>query len=206
MFLSISIIALGWWHTRTTINSYSFYISKLLTMLLIIMLAFNYQSDERSSAHTWILLGLILSFVADLLLMLRKEYLVAGLATFFIAHLFYIIGFAHDPLILKLVDGLLLLLFSNIIFGLVWTRLGKLRLPVLCYSLVVIAMAWLTMAAWHASLTAGSAAAMVGALLLIFCDSIWLLHHFHRPILYARDLVTNSYFAAQFLIAASLAT
>lgn len=57
MLLSFLIIASGWWHIRAAYGSDSrqFYISKPLTMLFIIALAFGYQSDDHDgSACRWL--------------------------------------------------------------------------------------------------------------------------------------------------------
>ena len=53
MLLSFLIIASGWWHIRAAYGSDSrqFYISKPLTMLFIIALAFGYQSDDHNGSH-----------------------------------------------------------------------------------------------------------------------------------------------------------
>ena len=101
--------------------------------------------------------------------------------------------------------GLLLLLVAGMVFGLLWGQLGEMRIPVFCYMLVIIAMAWVAAGAWHASLTAGSAAALVGALMFLFSDSMLALDRFRRPFPHATAWIMSSYFAAQFLIAASLA-
>ena len=120
MLLSFLIIASGWWHIRAAYGSDSrqFYISKPLTMLLIIALAFGYQSYDHDGSHAWILLGLCLSLAGDVLLMLPSDRFIQGLAAFLVAHLCYIVGFAQGPLLLNLVDGLLLLLIAGMVFGL----------------------------------------------------------------------------------------
>ncbi|MDF2273900.1 lysoplasmalogenase, partial [Aeromonas caviae] len=96
-------------------------------------------------------------------------------------------------------------LVAGMVFGLLWGQLGEMRIPVFCYMLVIIAMAWVAAGAWHASLTAGSAAALVGALMFLFSDSMLALDRFRRPFPHATAWIMSSYFAAQFLIAASLA-
>nr|WP_279009465.1 lysoplasmalogenase [Aeromonas jandaei] len=207
MLLSFLIIASGWWHIRAAYGSdrRQFYISKPLTMLLIIALAFGYQGYDHDGSHAWILLGLCLSLAGDVLLMLPSDRFIQGLAAFLVAHLCYIVGFAQGPLVLNLVDGLLLLLIAALVFGLLWGMLGEMRIPVFCYMLVIIGMAWVAAGAWHASLTAGSAAALAGALMFLFSDSMLALDRFRRPFPHARAWVMSSYFAAQFLIAGSLA-
>ncbi|MGL4717184.1 MAG: lysoplasmalogenase [Aeromonas sp.] len=207
MLLSLLIIVSGWWHIRAAYEpgSRQFYISKVLTMLLIIALAFGYQNDDHDGSHAWILLGLCLSLAGDVLLMLPTDRFIQGLAAFFVAHLCYIVGFAQGPLLLQLVDGLLLLLVAGMVFGLLWGTLGEMRIPVFCYMLVILTMAWVAAGAWHASLTAGAATALVGALMFLFSDSMLALDRFRRPFPHARAWIMGSYFAAQFLIAGSLA-
>ncbi|MGL4933104.1 MAG: lysoplasmalogenase family protein, partial [Aeromonas sp.] len=68
-----------------------------------------------------------------------------------------------------------------------------------------LTMAWVAAGAWHASLTAGAATALVGALMFLFSDSMLALDRFRRPFSHARAWIMGSYFAAQFLIAGSLA-
>lgn len=136
MLLSFLIIASGWWHIRAAYGSDSrqFYISKPLTMLFIIALAFGYQSDDHDGSHAWILLGLCLSLAGDVLLMLPRDCFIQGLAAFFVAHLCYIVGFAQGPLVLNLVDGLLLLLVAGMVFGLLWGRLGEMKSRLLLHA------------------------------------------------------------------------
>lgn len=207
MLLSFLIIASGWWHIRAAYGAdyRQFYLSKPLTMLFIIALAFGYQGYDHDGSHAWILLGLRLSLAGDVLLMLPADRFIAGLAAFLVAHLCYIVGFAQGPLLLNLVDGLLLLLVAGMVFGVLWSKLGEMRIPVFCYMLVIICMAWVAAGAWHASLTAGSAAALVGALMFLFSDTMLALDRFRRPFPQARAWIMSSYFAAQFLIAGSLA-
>lgn len=207
MLLSVLIVASGWWHIQSSYGASrgQFYLSKPLTMGLIIALALGYRGLDHDGSHAWILLGLLLSLAGDVLLMLPTDRFLHGLLAFLAAHLCYIVGFAQGPLLLKLVDGLLLLALGAVIFGLLWPGLAGMRIPVLLYMLIIIGMAWVAAGAWHASLTAGSAAALVGALLFLFSDSMLAIDRFYRPLPQASGWVMGSYFSAQYLIAASLA-
>ncbi|MGL5597055.1 MAG: lysoplasmalogenase [Aeromonas sp.] len=207
MLLSFLIIASGWWHIRSdsSASPRQFYLSKSLTMLLIIALAISYQGDDHNSSHAWILLGLCLSLVGDVWLMLPIDRFIQGFAAFFAANLCYLMGFIQRPLLLNLADGLLLLLVAGLVFGLLWGHLGRMQISIFCYVLLVISMVWVAAGAWHASLTVGSAAALVGGILFFFSDCILALDRFLRPFSQARALVMSSYFAAQFLMAASMA-
>lgn len=207
MLLSFLIIACAWWHIRAIYSGDKgqFYFSKPLTMVLIIALAFGYQGHDHDNAHAWVLIGLLLSLVGDVFLMLPSHRFMQGLAAFFVAHLCYIVGFSQGPLLLNLVDGLLLLLVAGAFFGLLWARLGEMRVPVFCYVVIIITMVWVAAGAWHASLTAGAASALVGAFMFLLSDAILAFDRFYRSFYHARAWVMSSYFAAQFLIAASLA-
>ncbi|MCS3457462.1 lysoplasmalogenase [Aeromonas rivuli] len=208
MWLSVLIIASAWWHIKAAYgtDTRQFYLSKPLTMLLIVALAFGYHGDDQNGSHAWILLGLCLSLLGDVMLMLPVDRFLQGLAAFLVAHLCYIVGLAQGPLVLNLVDGLLLILVAGLYFGLLRPHLGSMRWPMLCYTLMMIGLVWVAAAAWRASLTAGSAAALVGALLFLCSDALLALNRFRRPFPHASAWVMSSYFAAQFLIAASLAS
>lgn len=208
MWLSVMIIASAWWHIKAAYGAdpRQFYLSKPLTMLLIVALAFGYHGDDHNGSHAWILLGLCLSLLGDIMLMLPVDRFLQGLAAFLVAHLCYIVGLAQGPLVLNLVDGLLLILVAGVYFGVLRPHLGSMRWPLLCYTLMMIALVWVAAAAWRASLTAGSAAALVGALLFLCSDALLAINRFRRPFPHATAWVMSSYFAAQFLIAASLAS
>ncbi|MGL5949764.1 MAG: lysoplasmalogenase [Aeromonas sp.] len=207
MILSWLIILCGGWHLQT-LYSGAFkwrYASRLLTMFLIILLAFGYQSDDQNGSHGWILVGLCLSLIGDLLMVLPAGRFMSGLVTLFLAHFCYIIGITQAPMLLGLVDGLLLLLLAGLVFGRIWGRLGTQWWPVFCYTLMVIAMNWSAAAAWHSTLAVGQAAALVGAMMFFFSASVLALHRFYRPLYCGKAWVMMGYFAGQFLMAASLA-
>jgi len=67
-------------------------------------------------------------------------------------------------------------------------------------------MTWVAAAAWHATLTAASATALVGAMLLFFSGCMLALDRFYYPIPFGRGWIMSSYIAAQFLIAGSSAS
>ena len=54
------------------------------------------------------------------------------------------------------------------------------RIPVFCYMLVIIAMAWVAAGAWHAS-HCRQRRRPGGALMFLFSDSMLALDRFRRP-------------------------
>ena len=207
MYLSVLIVAVGWWHVLAIDGGrrWQIYLSKPLTLLLIISLAFEYRGLDQDGSHAWILLGLMLSLAGDILLMLPADRFLHGLLAFLVAHLCYLVGFSQGPLVLHLLDALLLLAPAAVLFGLLWRPMGVWRLPVLIYTLTLIGMTWFAAGAWRASLAVGSAAALVGSLLFLFTDAMIAIRRFHGAFRFANGLIMMSYFSAQFLVAASLA-
>src|SRR5690625_7893360 len=80
-------------------------------MVLIIALA-GYGSQLDSTFSKWVVIALLFSVVGDIFLMLEDKWFVHGLASFLVAHLFYIGGFM-TYFALDLMFGL----FSSIILS-----------------------------------------------------------------------------------------
>jgi uncharacterized membrane protein YhhN len=68
------------------------YFAKPATM--VALLAFVVQNGGLGGGMIWFTLGLIFSLAGDVFLMLPKEQFIAGLVSFLLAHVAYIIGLA----------------------------------------------------------------------------------------------------------------
>jgi uncharacterized membrane protein YhhN len=181
------------------------YVFKPLTMLLVLALALQ-PSVSTSSFYAWMILaGLLFSLTGDVLLMLPSDRFTAGLASFLVAHLFYIAAFASDagfgsaPLAL-----LPFVLGSAALYPLLRPRLGRLEIPVLFYMLVIAVMAWQAVARWLEVGQLGALLACIGAVLFVVSDALLALNRFHRPIPAAAIWKRTSYFGGQWLIAVSI--
>ena len=181
------------------------YVFKPLTMLFVLALAVQ-PSVSTSGFYAWMIVaGLFFSLVGDVLLMLPSDRFAAGLASFFVAHLLYIAAFAADagfgsaPLAL-----LPFVLGSAALFPLLWPNLGRLKIPVLLYMLVISVMAWQAVARSLAVGQLGALLACIGAVLFVVSDAALALDRFHRPIPAAPLLKRSTYFGGQWLIALSI--
>lgn len=178
----------------------------LATLWLIAWVARMAVPAGRRRYRRWVLGGLCLSLLGDVLLMLPQGLFVPGLAAFLLAHLCYIVAFAPGAVgrrwwpALMLV-GLLALL--NLV-GL-WPHLPvPMQMPVASYVLVIAAMAVLALAAgMRRRSAAGSRLAAAGALLFMASDSWLAWDRFSGPLPLAIVGVLLTYWAAQYLIAAS---
>lgn len=173
------------------------YLFKPLTTTLILISALLAPPTSSPLYRVAIWLGLFLSLLGDVYLMLPSDRFVAGLVCFLLAHMSYAIGFAAQggPR-LDLVWLIPYALYGVGVFQILNSKLGRLRLPVAIYLIVILTMAWLaTGAHWLAAM---------GAALFVASDSVLAYEKFVRPFAHARWIVLSTYWVAQWLIALSL--
>jgi uncharacterized membrane protein YhhN len=72
------------------------YVFKPLTTLLIIVLALQMHGETTPRYFHLVAAGLVFSLAGDVFLMLPKDRFVAGLLSFLIAHLLYILAFGGE--------------------------------------------------------------------------------------------------------------
>ena len=182
------------------------YVFTPLTMVLILGLAVT-APTSRPPRYRWgIVAGLGSSLAGDVLLMLPRDLFLAGLSSFLVAQVCYVVAFTSDsrfaarPLPFLLLGGIGLALMIVL-----WTGIPPaLRLPVLGYAGVLLVMAAqaASRALDHKTLFASAAA--LGAVLFVVSDSLLALNRFGHPIPASRILVLAPYFAAQWLISISV--
>lgn len=181
---------------------YSF---KPLTTVLILLIAVQAGSPDLPLYKYAIIAGLICSLAGDIFLMLPSDQFIAGLASFFVAHLFYITAFTSGTgfgFSLWLLAPFVI--FGVVIFRILSPHLGKMRTPVVAYMAVILVMAW---QAWERLAQTGQIGALlasIGAVLFVVSDSALALDRFRGRFKSARALVLSTYYAAQWLIAFSV--
>jgi uncharacterized membrane protein YhhN len=180
------------------------YLFKPLTVVLIILVALQANSAAPPSYRYLVVAGLLFSLAGDVFLMMPRDRFVRGLASFLVAHVFYIAAFwpegTRAP---SLWVGAVLVVYGALMLGLLWPRLGKLKVPVLIYVLVILLMAWQASNRWLGAGPGGSAFAAAGALLFVASDSLLAWNRFKGSFRAAQAYVLGTYFAAQWLIALS---
>jgi uncharacterized membrane protein YhhN len=188
------------------------YFAKPATMLAL--LAFVIQNGGLSGGMGWFTLGLVFSLGGDVFLMLPKEQFIAGLISFLLAHVAYIIGLA--PRLPRDLPSLLIALGLAVIVALtasqVYRRIAaglqagnktKLRGPVLLYTLTISVMffsAILTLLS-NKWLPIHALIVCAGAALFFLSDAILAWNKFVNPIRYGRLMNMSSYHLGQLLIA-----
>lgn len=182
------------------------YIFKPLTTSLIILTALLLP-DAVPGPYKWLIIaGLIFSLGGDVFLMLPQDRFVFGLISFLIAHLFYIAaftrqtGFQLTPWVLAAY-----LVYGAAMLYLLWPYLGSMKGPVAVYMGVILVMGWQATERWLSLGGPGALLAVVGAILFVISDSTLALDKFRGQFASARAIVLSTYFAAQWLIALSVA-
>jgi uncharacterized membrane protein YhhN len=181
------------------------YLCKPLTTMLLLALALATPPHGAARYQLAVAVGLALSLAGDVFLMLPGDRFVPGLSSFLLAHLAYLVAFTTDvqfaaaPVLFALFA-----VFGLAILALLWRGLGRLKLPVALYVLVIVSMAG--QAAGRAWLLRNPAAALAasGAALFVASDTLLSLNRFRRPCPSAQAVILGSYFLAQWLIAASV--
>jgi len=181
------------------------YFFKPLTMLFILSIAAFSQNSIWYPYKVWIVTGLCFSLMGDIFLMLRSDRFVHGLTSFLIAHIFYILAFltGFSPSFSS-ISLILPFAFGCAFYLYLYPGLGNFAVPVLVYTVVILAMVWLAFSQWFYLSTEAGLFAMIGAGLFALSDSILAFDRFKRPFKQARFLVLSTYFCAQWLLALSV--
>lgn len=181
------------------------YLLKPLTTSLIIITAIVGQDPISGVYKISIIVGLIFSLIGDVFLMLPEDRFVAGLVSFLLAHISYLIAFTGDARnVMTLWLAAPFLLYALVFYVYLAPDLGKQRIPVLIYTIVISSMAWAAWGRWLRLGGIGSMLAAIGAVLFVISDSSLAYNRFHKEHHWGQLLTLSSYYLAQMLIAWSV--
>lgn len=193
---------------QAVIGEYKYAIKPLITISLMIYLAYHTKLKGRFSKRIFI--GLIFGLLGDSLLMfthLDTLFFTYGLICFLIGHVAYITAFFIDyiwaPRIRKQarIWGIIFFgLFGIGFYLLLYPTLGSLKIPVAVYSLGISVMGLLALNRLGRVNTDSFNWIFYGALLFIFSDSVLAYNKFVEPIRGAGAIIMVSYMLAQYLI------
>lgn len=183
------------------------YVFKPLATVLVLALAAAAPQPVSRGYQALVCAGLLFSLAGDVFLMLPRDRFVPGLASFLVAHLFYVAAFAPRPVRLAAPLALAALLaYGIVLMRALWPRLGNLRAPVAVYAAALLVMAWQAAERWAMLHTTPALLAAAGAGLFVISDSVLAWERFRGKGAYGPAVVLGTYFAAQWLIASSVST
>ena len=181
------------------------YVFKPLTTILILAIAFLGGAASSPIYKIAIQIGLVFSLAGDVLMMLPSDQFMPGLVSFLIAQICYIVAFTSGKgFSFKLASLIPVLVYGVIIYALLSPHLGKMRLPVIAYMIVILAMAWQAWERWSALGERAALFALIGAVLFVLSDTLLALNRFRGAFAADRALTLGTYYAAQWLIASSV--
>lgn len=192
------LIGANWLHT----------IAKPLLMPALLLLLIN-ATDQRFSRRTLLMTGLFFSWLGDVFLLLESHYpvlFIAGLSSFLITHLCYIIYFLSvKPAAVSLVrkQPVYILLILGYGAGLVWLLfpfLGDLKIPVIFYAAVICIMLLCSLHIFQKVTVPANRYFVAGAVLFVISDSLLAINKFYQPLAFAGTLIMLTYCAAQYFI------
>lgn len=171
-------------------------------------------SSTASSYDSYISIGLMLSSCGDAMLELddnNKDYFIAGLVAFLLAHLSYICAFTSEA-----IQYTSMLAFIFIISGIYYAAMmsvllpsveSDLVLPVIVYGLVISAMLLFGTARYtstsHTYTHESRLSSLMGSIIFLLSDTILALDKFAFRITSAKTIIMLTYYIGQMFIAIS---
>lgn len=179
------------------------------TILIIIIAGLSLLKSEphHLSYNFGIIVGLIFSLAGDIALMFKSaRAFLFGLGFFLITHIIYSIVFTTHSGFVRMdwIPAIILFGLAILIYGYLYSGLGKMKFPVMCYVLVISFMMHRALSTFSgAFFNANQAWAItLGAGLFYLSDLILAINKFKRPLKYNR-LSLAFYYSGQLLIALS---
>ena len=181
-------------------------------MLMPILMLFVFVNSKLSSNFSkLIFFALLFSGFGDVFLMPYVDNFMLGLASFLIAHIFYIVAFIKGN---NLIEGVkksikstvvLLLAYSALVYVLVTNMLAVetdvvMILAVVVYASVITLMVLSTFSLYANNASLETKLMMIGAILFMFSDSVIAINKFVIDIPLSGLWIMATYTLAQFLI------
>jgi len=154
----------------------------------------------------YVVAALVFSWAGDVFL-ISSDWFIAGLISFLIAHIFYIIAYQKTGAAngqLKPLDILKFVAYGILLIWIIYPGLGNLLVPVIIYALVLLGMGvWAHKRRGETSAISFKLVA-TGAILFALSDGLIAINKFAFEIPAERILIMSIYMAAQYLIVQGL--
>lgn len=182
-------------------------LKSLIIPYLILLFLFN-TGHLNKKLHALMLAGLLFSWAGDVILefAIRNENLfVAGLLSFLLAHIMYIIVFLYTRGKNSFAGTGILLLLPVVIYGIIlvsflYSGLGAMRFPVIVYAAVILTMLSAAMNRKEKVNKKSYRLVLTGAILFVISDSVIAINKFSYGFRSAGIVILTTYILAQYLI------
>ncbi|MBA6154336.1 lysoplasmalogenase [Gelidibacter maritimus] len=179
--------------------------------LLSALIVYFYLNSRALTSKTKIttLIALIFSLMGDVFLMFVDQspnFFMLGLASFFLAHVFYILIFwkRRNSKINPVGFLAILIVYAIGLFYLLKNSLGNLLIPVIFYIIIILSMAITAFLRQGKVSKISFVLVFLGAILFVISDSILALNKFYMPLRFSSVSIMLSYALAQYFIVMGL--
>lgn len=226
LFLFAAVSLLEVYAEYTGSPSIRHFAKPLLMPLLLGWYISSFKAGKQP-VRKWVIATLVFSWLGDVFLMFlpveglddklwgierNEQFFLAGLGSFLLAHVFYILAFAlpfrgdsqKGIITSKPWIGILLLVYG---FGLIYwllPHLGDFRIPVIIYACVIMLMVLFATNRFGRISEGSFWATFLGALLFMLSDSMIAINKWPAPFELAPTLIMITYISGQWGIVAGL--
>jgi uncharacterized membrane protein YhhN len=187
-------------------NVHVLYLAAKPLLMITLALYFISASKGYPSWRVYVVLALVFSWAGDVFL-ISNDMFIAGLVSFLMAHVFYIIAYHRTGAAsgeLRPLDIIKFILFGALLIWTIYPGLGGMLIPVLIYALLLLSMGvWAHKRRGATSATSFTLVA-TGAILFVISDGLIAVNKFAFEVPAERLLVMSTYIAAQYLIVRGL--
>lgn len=183
------------------------YIFKPLLVIILISYFLSQTKIWQSNFKKWILAALFFSWLGDVLLMFEPQnsiFFLLGLSAFLLAHVFYIIFFhsirLRENIKSRWLPLIIVVIYYAILISLLSPYLGKMKLPVRIYGIVISFMFMLAMHMLFIKNKIAGRLMITGALLFLISDSTLAFDKFYQSFEMAGIMIMLTYGLAQLFI------
>ena len=179
---------------------------KPLTILLIIFLGIASKDFRDNSFNQLILIGLLFSFLGDILLMFGKKEFLYGMGSFFLAHVFYINAFYIVNMKFNLILFIIIFGITSAYYFYLYSTLYSYRGPVLLYSLIIGTMLYFAISHFLIDNQIVGKLIILGAVLFTISNMLLAIRQFKGNFPLSSELVYLTYYPAQYLFCLTIWT
>ena len=182
------------------------YVSAKPLLMITLLLYFISATKGYPRWRYYVMAALVFSWGGDVFL-ISSEWFTAGLVSFLIAHIFYIIAYQKTGAAsgkLKPLDIIKFVVYGAVLIWVIYPGLGDLLIPVLIYALVLLGMGVWAHKRRGATSSASFQLVAIGAILFALSDGLIAINKFAFEIPFERALVMSIYMTAQYLIVQGL--
>ena len=182
------------------------YVSAKPLLMITLLLYFVSATKGYPRWRFHVMAALVFSWAGDVFL-ISSEWFIAGLVSFLIAHIFYIIAYQKTGAAsgeLKTLDVVKFVAYGVVLIWVIYPGLGDMLVPVLIYALVLLAMGVWAHKRRGATSSSSFQLVAIGAILFALSDGLIAINKFAYEVPAERILIMSIYITAQYLIVRGL--